>query len=381
MQADPAPRRLESIQVLRGLAASAVLVSHIGLEIQRHSTALSAAAVDALDTGRAGVDVFFVISGFVMAYVASAHFGSAAESKRFMVKRLARIVPVYWFYTTLMLAVILLSPSLLRHSVVTVPYTLASYLFFPFPQPDSGQMRPLLELGWTLNYEMYFYALFALAILFSRRAGFILLSTFIVAAVLAGAFIDRPLSVQYWTRPILLEFLAGVGVGLIFLNGIRIPRTAAYAVGAVGLIWFVLLARSGNEATRVIVLGVPALLFVAAATLERREGPQTAPGLTWRFLLLLGDASYSLYLTHMFVVRAVTAVIHAGTFGPFYLPVYCGVVMVTAALVAIVSYRVIEVPSKTVLERWLVSRSPAPERGHCDLLTPHLEGRPSETSG
>ncbi|HEX4275960.1 MAG TPA: acyltransferase, partial [Bryobacteraceae bacterium] len=302
---DAAPRRLESIQVLRALATSAVLFDHIALEIQRHSTQLSNAPVTALGAGRTAVDVFFVISGFVMVYISASHFGSATESRRFILKRLARVVPVYWFYTTLMLAVVLLSPSLLRHARITLPYTLASYLFFPFPQPGTGQLSPLLELGWTLNYEMYFYVLFALAMLFPRRVGSSLLAAWFVAAVVAGFFIDRPPAAQYWTRPIILQFLAGVGIGLAFRKGIRISRAAAPAVAAAGVICLVAFARFDGGHLRILASDVPAPLFVIAATLRRDEGSRAVPGLPWRFLLLLGDASYSLYLSHMFVVRAV----------------------------------------------------------------------------
>jgi peptidoglycan/LPS O-acetylase OafA/YrhL len=353
------PRRLESIQALRGLATIAVLADHIALEIHRHSAELPDSRITALGAGRAGVDVFFVISGFVMVYIAAAHFGSPTESRRFILKRLARVVPVYWFYTTLMLAAVLFLPSLLRHTRITLPYTLASYLFFPFPQPGTAQTSPLLELGWTLNYEVYFYLLFALAMLLPRRAGFSLLAAWFVAAVVAGCFIDRPPAVEYWTRPIILDFLAGIGIGLAFRKGMRISRVAALTVAAAGVIWLVGVTHLGGDKSRIPASGIPAPLFVIAATLKRGERRRTVPGLPWRFLLLLGDASYSLYLSHMFVVRAATAATPARAFALPYLPFYYLVVIAAAVAVALLSYRVIELPIKAKLERRLVSRNPA----------------------
>ncbi|HEX4278497.1 MAG TPA: hypothetical protein VHZ74_24245, partial [Bryobacteraceae bacterium] len=99
-------------------------------------------------------------------------------------------------------------------------------------------------------------------------------------------------------------------------------------------------------------------LFVIAATLRRDEGSRAVPGLPWRFLLLLGDASYSLYLSHMFVVRAVTTLIQRRTIELHYSPAYYVVVIVAAVVVAILSYRLIELPIKTTLERRLFPRGP-----------------------
>ncbi len=360
MKGDSAARRLESVQVLRGLAAGAVLVDHIALELHRYSGQISAATADALDAGRAGVDVFFVISGFIMAYIAAPCFGSIVQSKRFLLRRVVRIIPAYWFYTTLMLTVLLLSPGLLRHAGLTLPYVLASYLFFPYAQPGSGDINPLLELGWTLNYEMYFYVLFAVAMLLPRRRGFPLLAGFFGVAVLTGFFISQPVSVYYWTRPIILEFLAGVAVGLAYLRGFRISRRTAFAAAATGLVWFVLLARFKGDEVRPLVLGIPAFLFIAAAVLPRRAEPSREARLPWRVLLLVGDASYSLYLSHMFVVRAVTMTVPPRLFGMFYVPVYCALAIAAAVSLALVSYRVIEVPGKAVLQRWLASEKAEP---------------------
>jgi exopolysaccharide production protein ExoZ len=342
---------------LRGLAACAVLFSHVALEFRHFSNQISGHAVNALNSGRAGVDVFFVISGFVMIYVTAARFGSARESWRFLIKRLIRIAPVYWFYTTAMAAIVVSAPALLRHSGLTVPYVIASYLFYPFARPGGGEISPLLDLGWTLNYEMYFYVLFAVAMLFTRRVGLTLLTLLFVAMVVAGPFVNPSWAAAwYWSRPIILEFLAGVAIGLAFLGGVRVPRAAALAMMAVAVAWFMLQMEVGGGELRVVRFGLPAAVLVGACTLLRpRAGPHQQSFL-WGWFLLIGDASYSLYLVHMFAVRLVTRLLEPRLLGNLFVPVYFLAAFATALLLALASYRLIELPTKAWLERLCLRR-------------------------
>ena len=116
----------------------------------------------------AGVDIFFVISGFIMVYASSRWFGSARAPRVFLAHRIARIVPLYWATMMVYLAVLLLTPWLLNSEYLAPHFVIASFLFIPAARPD-GLVQPLYSLGWTLNYEMFFYALFAIAIAFPRR--------------------------------------------------------------------------------------------------------------------------------------------------------------------------------------------------------------------
>ena len=126
----------------------------------------------------AGVDIFFVISGFIMVYASSRWFGSAQSPRVFLAHRIARIVPLYWATTMLYLAVVLFAPALLNSEYLAPGFVISSFLFIPAARPD-GLVQPLYSLGWTLNYEMFFYALFAIAIAFPRRRG--------VPALIGGA--------------------------------------------------------------------------------------------------------------------------------------------------------------------------------------------------
>ena len=142
---------LVSIQALRVIAAFMVLAFHVSLEVAK----LTPAAV--LTPGSAGVDLFFVISGFVMLYSSERLFGRPWASAQFFKRRLVRIVPLYWLATTAL--VLLVAPFAGTKAVI------ASLLFWPYPAGGA----PLLNVGWTLNIEMFFYLVFAAALLAKSR--------------------------------------------------------------------------------------------------------------------------------------------------------------------------------------------------------------------
>jgi len=136
-----------AIQALRALAATAVVFAHFQMDLGRLLNARD--ALPDLTLGNAGVDLFFVISGFVMVYASEPMFGRAGGPLQFMTRRLIRIVPLYWLVTTLYLVMALAIPAFEKsYSVASV---VASYLFIPWPRLD-GIMQPLVGQGWTLNY-------------------------------------------------------------------------------------------------------------------------------------------------------------------------------------------------------------------------------------
>src|SRR5690606_35064881 len=104
--------------------------------------------------GDFGVDLFFVISGFIMVHVSRNQFARPGAPLDFVRRRLVRIVPLYWTMTTLMVAVVLLLPQSVDTATADPRQWIASYLFIPFERASDGMMRPVLGLGWSLNYEM-----------------------------------------------------------------------------------------------------------------------------------------------------------------------------------------------------------------------------------
>ncbi len=135
---------IKNVQVLRALAANAVLLSHLFIVEQKYGHGFVALPAG-VDLGRRGVDLFFVISGFIMAMIAQ----QSTQWHGFLLDRITRIVPPYWFYTTLVLIVALIAPGIVNSSYQHPPSAWLSYLLIPQDVP------PLLAVGWTLIHEMY----------------------------------------------------------------------------------------------------------------------------------------------------------------------------------------------------------------------------------
>jgi exopolysaccharide production protein ExoZ len=272
--------QLLSIQYLRALAAIVVVAYHVGFKFGADWT-----------IGQAGVHIFFVISGFLMWLVT---FDREVSPARFITQRIVRIVPLYWLLTLLVAAAAIARPNLF-HEQPTASHVLQSLLFVPHVSP-SGDTFPLLIQGWTLEYEMFFYALFALTLFLPRRFLLLGFSLAIGGLVLMRFVLDPANAVaRVYTSPLLLEFLAGVWLGSAFSAGrvmgkrLALFLLAAGVAGLVGSIWILDLPLD-----RTLIWGIPSLVIVASAiALETHKLMPRLP-----LLKLLGDASYSIYLSH-----------------------------------------------------------------------------------
>lgn len=269
---------LNSIQGLRAGAALAVLACHHW----------------AWELGQAGVDLFFVVSGFVITYSAERFYTRQSAWMEFIRRRLARVVPLYWLVTAIVLGYALITHPALESAGFSVAQVVASFAFFPWPSP-TGATLPVVPLGWSLNFEMFFYVLFACALRLPRAAAVTTVSSVIIAGVALNATVGlptRPLS--YAFQPIMLEFVFGMTVALIYRRGVEMPSWARIALALAGLC-VMALAPTGLE--RTVVWGLPSAAIVAAAVL----GPDIRRFLP---LNLLGDASYSIYICHVFIIDA-----------------------------------------------------------------------------
>ncbi len=136
------------------------------------------------------IDIFFVISGFATFYASRSQFGGAGEGARFLRRRLTRLIPLYWLFTGLMVLALFLFSGEVAHASFSVEHLLASLFFVPWPNQD-GETLPILILGWTLNYEILFSVLFAMALTLPLRAGMILIAGIIALAALAYPFVPE----------------------------------------------------------------------------------------------------------------------------------------------------------------------------------------------
>ncbi len=287
------------IQVLRAAAALAVTWHHV----LNDGLGLGAAAEGAGGLSwEAGVDVFFVISGFVMVYASEPLFGRAGAARVFLRRRTARIVPLYWVVTSVFLAAALLGPGV-NSRPGGFAELLSSYLFVPWPRPD-GLMQPAYSPGWTLNYEVFFYLGFALVLPLPRRRAVAALSVLLVAGVAVHAMLaSPPPQIAFWTDPIVLEFVFvfGMGIGSLRRDGAALSEGVRVLLVAAAGVLLVTFGTVWPDLTRGIRFGVPAGLLIASATL----GPEPPlRGWATAVMVRLGDASYALYLVHPFPMRA-----------------------------------------------------------------------------
>ena len=367
--------KLVALQVLRGVAALAIALLH--LEPEWRLRGFVSADWRRPFPLEAGVDVFFVISGFVMVYASHALFGREGVARDFLMRRIARVVPLYWLTTALVLAIVMASPALLRSTAATPDLVLASFLFVPWPRPD-GLVQPLYSLGWTLNYEMFFYALFAAALLvrLGARATVALISVCLAALVALGlAAPNLPQPLGFWTSPMQIEFVLGMVLGLARLEGLTAPlalRLGFAAIG-IGLFWLAggeAAGRYGQNAA--FLYAIPSACLVAAVALSRGrpsgQGRNRAPD-RWPARLgeSLGDASYAIYLLHPFAIRGTLLVIDRLGFGPALGAVGISIIGLAAtAALALLSYRLVERPLMRNVRRWTTQPSaalPRPDGG------------------
>ena len=299
--------KLAHIQLLRAFAALCVVAFHAQSDAAVVAARLGTGfARSELFPWLAGVDIFFVISGFIMVYASRRWFGSARAPRVFLAHRIARIVPLYWATTMVYLAVLLFTPWLLNSEYLAPHFVIASFLFIPAARPD-GLVQPLYSLGWTLNYEMFFYALFAVAIALPRRRAVpALIGALILVVSLGQAFAPLPQPLAFWSDPIVLEFAFGMALGWASAEGFLLNRPFRLGLAVAGLALLTLdLTQPGQLPVlpRPLAYGLPAAFLVASAGLASPER-RGAENLLVRWGVIVGDASYGLYLLHPFVIRA-----------------------------------------------------------------------------
>lgn len=340
MTAASAPRKVLSIQYLRAVAALAVVFYHGALAIDRSDDW-------PFNVLTAGVDVFFVISGFIMWMTTCTRPISTVE---FWKRRAQRIVPLYWIVTTLAVAVAVVAPSV--GGATSTWHVVSSYLFLPSENPDTGRLEPIVSPGWTLNYEMLFYLVFGLALLISvRRARMAVVVSALVAVAALGMALPSSVVVDFYGSPIILEFVLGMAVAALVMNGSELGRIPALSLASVGVLG--VLALGSTDLDRLIMFGVPCAAIVAAATLsERRQEWKER-----RTFLLIGDASYSIYLFHGLAITATEKVFDKAGM-PDLAMMTLAPAIATAAGVAV--YVVVEQPINRHFQRQRARARPSP---------------------
>ncbi len=293
--------KILGIQSLRACAAILVLASHALL----YPLAEQSLAYGRL--GWLGVILFFVVSGFIMVAVTGE---GAFEARSFLRRRVLRVVPLYWAFTLAAAVMALVMPQVFKTTVFDGEQLLLSLAFIPFYNPASHGLHPLYKLGWTLNYEMFFYVSFALlAVLTARRRVWVLTIAYLGLTLIGQVLHPQNPIPAFYTSYMPLAFVAGAWLGLAHIEGrlARMPRilvSALLFIGLAGVIEGFWLDRGVVEDESAF-LGFLAFACAVVALFVGLEA--RLPKL--KLLEQLGDASYSIYLVHIFAVGAVAGVL------------------------------------------------------------------------
>ena len=284
--------RLDGVQAARGGAAVLVLLYHCGHMLSLPQYVGHVPLGDVFEFGHAGVDFFFVLSGFIITYVHRADLGRPERLPRYAWRRLTRIMPMYWIVSLLALGLALDTPEKIAH--LAPGHVVASFLLVPHARD------PLLGVGWTLEHEMLFYLAFGIAVVW-RRLGPPLMALG-AALVIAGPWLPRSLVLDYLSVSYHMHFLLGIGVALLVQRGsVAAPRAIALA-GAAGFLvsGFAedagLLVQAGFASQACFGLASAAML-TGLVEAERRGKLRVGPA-----LVVLGAASYSIYLVHTIAI-------------------------------------------------------------------------------
>lgn len=328
---------LSNLQAVRALAATGVVLFHFGL---MPATSLP------FGIGAAGVDLFFVLSGFIIAY------SSAQSTRHFLARRLIRILPAYWIVTAVaaLFALRSLDPG------TAWDWFVQSLFYLPGP----GGRPALIFVAWTLVFELAFYLLYWLALRFGpHRAPAIAL---VLLPILA--LVRLPGAPGPW--PLLLEFAIGVGIFLVtepFAVTRAVRGGAALVLAALGLLLLAVMPRltdyNANDyqsIQRVLVWGLPAGAIVLGLVIAERRGIAARS----KAVLLLGAASYSIYLLHPIAIGQLLQLPPAQ---PPLTWLYCLSAAAIAVGLAVIFHVAVEAPLLRRMRGLLGDRAPIEQQG------------------
>lgn len=286
-------KRFDCLQAIRAIACLMIIFCH----------------TDYSSHGQTGVDFFFVISGFVIMLSTEKPFTITS----FAVKRIKRIVPLYWTVTIVLSVLIIFRPQLFRTSVFSFEYLMKSLFFIPYLQ--NGHGGPILAIAWTLNMEVFFYFIFGLSSVISRKYRGLIASGLIIMLIVIISKANFSYPIAFWGSPVMLEFVWGIAVYYVwkYIGHLSMIKTVNRSqLIATVLFWLILISGiilmeanyKGNMLSRPYKVGLIAAAIVMISVLlnDATRIPT--------FLKCLGDNCYEVYLLHLFLIRLLTTIIY-----------------------------------------------------------------------
>lgn len=288
----PRAAMIISIHLLRFIAAICVCWLHLSFALKSE-----------WGFGGFGVDMFFIISGFLMMIVSEGNFSFI----NFMAARIMRIIPLYWSLTILIALVAIAIPSMLRTVYWDLQWFIESLFFYPGFRSEIG-FRPMLKLGWTLNYEIYFYLIFAIASTICHKFRAHIVSIILLFAILvnySGLF--GPSLITFYGDLIVLNFILGMLLFKLKSYNLNLPLVTSISLI---IILFIIMfyteqIKISHKLPTTIINGIPSF-FIFLLFLSINSKIETLPKIFYKSIRFLGDISYAIYLTHIYVIACIT---------------------------------------------------------------------------
>jgi peptidoglycan/LPS O-acetylase OafA/YrhL len=360
-------KKLNLLQVYRGIAAILVVMVHLSQMSEKRLDQV--AFFNLFQAGWSGVDYFFVLSGFIMVYVHRSAIGKKDQLKSFLVKRAVRIYPIYWIITLTVWCLFLIIPSFANNHDLSLGHIIASLLLIPQKDPHFKD-KFILEVGWTLTYEIYFYLLFSIAIWLKPKHSVPILSGWLLVTLLHYRKIVKFPQDFFLLETVFgnmnLELVLGCLAAYIVIkynNKIGKYRWILFGIANLGYVILVMLASWGNIGIgRIPTFGVlAALLIIAATSIDLKDSPKIPD-----ILIFLGEASYSIFLTHLPVISALTKIVQKANLGKYFDGLFAPALLAVFTVVfGCIFYSLIEKPLTVFLRKNIVEK----------MFHPKAEGR------
>jgi exopolysaccharide production protein ExoZ len=337
-------KKIQNIQGLRGIAVMLVCLFHL-ITVEEKYGGVNTILPHFLEIGMVGVDLFFVISGFVMVLVTQNQFQSTKGVLKFLYHRSSRIYPLYWVYSFMVLIIYLNKPAWVNSAQGNQVDIISSFLLLP------SHLLPLVMVGCTLIYEMYFYIIYSIILYFSpqkKLTYWLLLWALIITIVNLTNKVSTP-----WTKvifsPLTIEFILGCFIAMIYkkhplknLSAIILLILISITGLVSGFYWHQSSTGHLYPANwyRVIIMGVPSVIIVYCLVSAELKSK-----LTHKWINYIGDISYSTYLSHVLtfnVLGRVWAYLAKDNLIDNYIMI--PTIIVVTILVGSISYKFIEQP-------------------------------------
>lgn len=355
---------LYSLQALRALAAVSIVAAHVNRKAQLHlNYNLNFAPPVFADWG---IDLFFVLSGFIIFYVHYHDLRKSLQVKDYLLKRFFRIYPIYWIVTLLVIPIFFIMDNIGSGTERNPEVIVKSLLLFP--QLHS----PILFVGWTIVHEVRFYLIFGLFLFLTRNLRILLSCILLIFTLLI--FLLNPPGLNFFIKdylfsPFNIEFFLGCfSAYIVCLTNSKLQKI--YLITAITTFLIYLGLNNSNIANeqilllsynnpliirdRVFLLGIPfAIVVILLGIYELKYSLRIPP-----ILIYLGDASYSIYLTHfLFISAFFQLLLFFGLSVSTYLPIIMFAVLLLSVCGGYLFYSMLEKPLLNYLRNRFIVRS------------------------